>query len=445
MMMMIAGLFVFFWGRDGGNDGGNGGSFSLLRANAMKFMTTYHNETIMVARNAREIHANAEEETIVSGDTHSHNEEQRGEVKGTAEVREGGRIIVNGEDLEEEIDVISDEMASLRALAADLKVTLTPPPAPPAPPPNSPTGTLSPPPTAQVPFPPPPTSVLLAPHPPPGVPVASVNALTDATLKAAISACLSEINCRAESCTGECANYGSSSGYGTMPNWDTSQITDMSAYPLFGNSYQQYFNADISNWDVSQVTKMYRMFENAKAFNQNIGGWDVSAVTDMERMFRTAKVFDQEIGRWDVSQVTNMRYMFQDASKFSGSITRWNDTKASNRYRIFYQATAFRDKFACENQDDGPVRSCECKSELYCLTDATYHDAVRNCLAEDPVAGLCDIFGSKTMRFGVMPRWNTRWVTNMNGENETTSTLICLLYTSPSPRDLSTSRMPSSA
>ena len=54
MMMMIAGLFVFFWGRDGGNDGVNGSSFSLLRANAMKFMTTYHNETIMVARNARE-------------------------------------------------------------------------------------------------------------------------------------------------------------------------------------------------------------------------------------------------------------------------------------------------------------------------------------------------------------------------------------------------------
>ena len=55
MMMMIAGLFVFFWGRDGGNDGVNGSSFSLLRANAMKFMTTYHNETIMVARNARKI------------------------------------------------------------------------------------------------------------------------------------------------------------------------------------------------------------------------------------------------------------------------------------------------------------------------------------------------------------------------------------------------------
>ena len=45
---------------------------------------------------------------------------------------------MNGEDLEEEIDVISDEMASLRTLAADLKVTLTPPrPAPSAPPPNS--------------------------------------------------------------------------------------------------------------------------------------------------------------------------------------------------------------------------------------------------------------------------------------------------------------------
>ena len=53
-----------------------------------------------------------------------------------------------------------------------------------------------------------------------------------------------------------------------------------------------------------------------------------------------------------------------------------------------------------------------------------FHDAVRECLVEDPVAGLCEKYGSKTMRFGVMPRWNTRLVTNMDGEDENTSTLI---------------------
>jgi len=36
-MMMIAGLFVFFWGRDGGNDGGNGGSYLDLDSDVKLF------------------------------------------------------------------------------------------------------------------------------------------------------------------------------------------------------------------------------------------------------------------------------------------------------------------------------------------------------------------------------------------------------------------------
>jgi len=391
-------------------------SRGIACVDAVKFMTTYHNDTIMVTRNGREIHVNADEETLIVGDVHAHNQEERSEIKGSVVVREGGRVVVNDMDVEDTIDGLSDEMASLRAMAAGLQATLTPPPEPP-------TGPLSPPPTENLASPPPPppstTTVPIASPPPPMEPVASVKALTDATFTNAITACLSESGC----VTGECPNYGSSSGYGTMPNWDTSQITNMNAYPLFGTTCQETFNGDVSKWNVSQVTNMYQMFQNAQAFNQDIGKWDVSGVTHMGNMFHTAKVFDQEIGRWDVSQVSNMQFMFWAASKFTGSITRWNDAKAYQHY-IFYQATAFSEKFACDNQYSGPVHSCECKSKLYCLTDAMFYDAVRECLAEDPVAGLCEKYGSRTMRFGVMPKWNTRWVTNMNGENETTSTLI---------------------
>jgi len=211
-----------------------------------------------------------------------------------------------------------------------------------------------------------------------------------------------------------------------MPNWDISQVTNLGndKYPLFGSNCQETFNGDISKWDVSQVTNMYQLFYEAKAFNQDIGGWDVSRVTSMDYMFYAAHVFDQEIALWDVSQVTTMQYMFQSARKFTGNIARWNDTKAENQYYIFYDATAFQEKFTCDDQTHGPVRSCECKSKLYCLTDEVFHDAVRECLVEDPVAGLCEKYGSKTMRFGVMPRWNTRLVTNMDGEDENTSTLI---------------------
>jgi surface protein len=252
-----------------------------------------------------------------------------------------------------------------------------------------------------------------------------VVSLTDATIKAAIEACLSESGCVTGDVHGECPIYGSSSGYGTMPNWDISQVTNLGdKYPLFGSNCQETFNGDISKWDVSQVTNMYQLFYEAKAFNQDIGGWDVSRVTNMQYMFHTAHVFDQEIALWDVSQVTNMEYMFLSARKFTGNIARWNDTKVENQNSIFYDATAFHEKFACDHQTNGPVRSCECKSKLYCLTDERFHEAVRECLIEDPVAGLCEKYGLKTTRFGVMPRWNTRSVTNMDGEDENTSTLI---------------------
>ena len=40
----------------------------------------------------------------------------------------------------------------------------------------------------------------------------------------AITACLAE-----SAVTGRCQNYGDSSGYGDMENWDTSLVTDMSS------------------------------------------------------------------------------------------------------------------------------------------------------------------------------------------------------------------------
>ena len=80
-------------------------------------MTTYHNDTIMVTRNGREIHVNADEETLIVGDVHAHNQEERSEIKGSVVVREGGRVVVNDMDVENTIDGLSDEMASLRAMS----------------------------------------------------------------------------------------------------------------------------------------------------------------------------------------------------------------------------------------------------------------------------------------------------------------------------------------
>ena len=65
--------------------------------------------------------------------------------------------------------------------------------------------------------------------------------------------------------TGECIDWARSQDvwYGTMPNWDTSLVEDMSGW--IGSAYQGFggkstFNGDISKWDTGKVTTMYICF-----------------------------------------------------------------------------------------------------------------------------------------------------------------------------------------
>ncbi|MGB4316233.1 MAG: BspA family leucine-rich repeat surface protein, partial [Planktomarina temperata] len=98
----------------------------------------------------------------------------------------------------------------------------------------------------------------------------------------AITACLNE-----SAVTGRCQNYGDTSGYGDMENWDTSLVTVMNA--AFNSNVS--FNGDISGWDTSKVTDMAGMFKNAVAFDQEIRGSDVSKVTNFTNMFDGATAF----------------------------------------------------------------------------------------------------------------------------------------------------------
>ena len=88
--------------------------------------------------------------------------------------------------------------------------------------------------------------------------------------------------CLSEHRHGNCNTWASKNNYRTMPNWNTSLVTDMSGYGTtyqgFGTTYNhgniRYFNGDISRWDTSQVTNMYQMFRGNIGFNGDIGGWD---------------------------------------------------------------------------------------------------------------------------------------------------------------------------
>ena len=95
-------------------------------------------------------------------------------------------------------------------------------------------------------------------------------------------------NCLAEARDdGKCNEFASYSGFGTMPNWDTSEITSMRG--LFKN-YRQ-FNADIKEWDVSKVRDMSEMFENAFEFAQDISTWSYAENVDKTDMFKNARRF----------------------------------------------------------------------------------------------------------------------------------------------------------
>ncbi|CAL6443634.1 unnamed protein product [Bathycoccus prasinos] len=227
-------------------------------------------------------------------------------------------------------------------------------------------------------FPPPPSPP--APAPPPSAPIPSES------WHAFVFACLEEAPV-----TGECTRWAAeNTPYGTMPNWDTSLVTDMNGWTGTGSVNQGFrnkirFNGDISQWDTAQVTNMRHMFFYAAAFNQDIGSWDTSKVTDMQYMFYEASAFNKNIANWDTSQVTDMQfmfyqafafnrpigswstsnvldmeYMFNEASAFDQDISTWTGTAATTaQTNMFLDATAFQAKYECTDAVTGPASSCD--------------------------------------------------------------------------------------
>ena len=86
-----------------------------------------------------------------------------------------------------------------------------------------------------------------------------------------VEACLSESGAEV---TGECTTWASGNNYGTMPNWDTSLVTDMSGWT--GSAYQGFggkstFNGDISKWDTGKVTNMIICFYQLLRSTKTLG------------------------------------------------------------------------------------------------------------------------------------------------------------------------------
>ena len=123
----------------------------------------------------------------------------------------------------------------------------------------------------------------------------------------------------------------------------------------------------------------------------DIGDWNTSRVTTLSETFRGARSFNGDLSNWDVSKVTSLYRTFYEAFwGFNGDLSNWDVSKVTSLYQTFGNARSFNGDLS--NWDVSKVTSLE---------------------------GTFD------------------YATSFNGD--------CLLYTSPSPRDRTRSRMPSSA
>ena len=243
----------------------------------------------------------------------------------------------------------------------------------------------------------------------------SPDPIPDASWHDFVEACLTESGAEV---TGECTAWASGNNYGTMPNWDTSLVEDMSGWT--GSAFQGFggkstFNGDISRWDTGRVTDMYRMFLSASAFNQNIGSWDTSSVTNMQYMLHGNThtgwmvAFNQPIGSWDTSKVTNMYGMFGGAIEFNHPIGSWDTSSVTNMDYMFLNAKMFNQPI--ESWNTSQVTSMR---GMFLVTN--YHLNFNQPLGSwdtSRVTNMYQMFGSNIHFNGDVSAWNTSQVTTM--------------------------------
>ncbi len=238
--------------------------------------------------------------------------------------------------------------------------------------------------------------------------VRAVTPVTDATFYDAIENCLAEAGAEV---TGECTTYGSTSGYGTMPNWDTSQITKINSFDSDTFSYKGWgnketFNADLSRWDVSSVQDMYRAFTGCDDFNQSLNAWDMKSVTNVYQMFYGCTNFNGDITGWNVTNVASLGGIFYNAESFDQDLSSWDVSRMWSFDQAFYGTDSFKGT-GLENWD---------VSSAYSMTSMFSNSAFNANISNwdvSQVTSLDKTFYKATAFDGDISKWKTSKVKNM--------------------------------
>ena len=77
--------------------------------------------------------------------------------------------------------------------------------------------------------------------------------------------------------------------------------------------------------DIMKLKIKNNEFKNMKDGYGSIENWNVSNITDMSYMFCHCEKFNQDISKWNVSNVQNMSYMFDCCKKLTNKPI-WSET-----------------------------------------------------------------------------------------------------------------------
>jgi len=110
----------------------------------------------------------------------------------------------------------------------------------------------------------------------------------------------------------------------------------------------------ISKWNTTGIIYMQNLFYNRSYFNEDLSEWNTKSVIRMDDMFRNASAFNGDLNSWSVDLVQDASNMFNGASMFRGDISNWNLPSGTPTTDMFKDTDAYKERFSCLDDDDGP-------------------------------------------------------------------------------------------